>query len=481
MMNWPKVWAACLNELEERIDNSSFLTFIRPLQAAPEDGVSSPNSGVAYTLYAPNSFVAEHVDSKYLSEIYAVVDVHYPGAAEYQILLRVGSASSATPALRTTAGVTTDRRPAYNPVKNSAASDPTIGALMDDHNVFDQFVAGSSNEHAYETALGLVQGIFAKQAGKAGKSKVYNPLALYGGVGVGKTHLMQAVGWELKKAGVNNVAYEHANELSKNIVTGLRNHNVESVLERYATLKVLLLDDVQFLVGREKSQEEVFHLFNKLIARESYVVITCDRYPTDVPGLEDRLSSRFVGGMSVVIEVPDTETKAAILMQAAEAGGRSIDEELAMSVATRTLVTTTARDLKGPIQRLCFLPENAGRPISRADIEEVGRDMMSARRISVETIRQRVADHYNITVQALLSRRRTRTLVRPRQIAMALTRRLTSLSYPEIGERFGGRDHTTAMHACGKVAELEQENMEIREDIKILVRQLSSNGPGRDR
>lgn len=484
MMNWPKVWTYCLGELEERIETSGFLTFIRPLQAASVGEQQMRGEGVAYTLYAPNNFVAERVGSEYMSEITEVVNEQYPQGSQmdggYKIQLRVGTAlpddaqGGEIKAREVDVNTGSRQRPAYSPSENTHASRPDIGAMMNEEHVLDNFVSGTSNEHAYETAIGLVKGILA---GLEVKTKVYNPLALYGGVGVGKTHLMQAIGWELRKSGLNNVAYEHANELSKNIITGMRNHNVENVLERYAALKVLLLDDVQFLVGRSKSQEEVFHLFNKLIMRNSYVVITCDRYPTDVPGLEDRLKSRFVGGMSVVIDVPDVETKAAILVQAAEVGGRSLDEEIAMEMATRTSATTTARDLKGPIQRLCFLPDHTGRPISRAEIEEVARDTMGTRRISVDLIQKAVAEHYHVSLLALLSRRRTRTLVRPRQVAMALSRRLTPLSYPEIGELFGGRHHTTIMHACQKIEALERENMEIRDDIQNLLRGLSSANP----
>ena len=475
MVNWPDAWDACLGELEAQMAQGPFLTFIRPLQA----GGDCPGiSGGMLTLLAPNTIVAERVDAEYMPEIERAVRNHYGELADgdsvlHQIDLRVGSATEGEPSLRRAeAALPTVRLPAYNPIENASASHPEIGAAMNEDYTLDNFVCGASNEHAFETARGLVQGILGA---KNSKKRLYSPLALYGGVGVGKTHLMQAVGHALIKAGITNVAYEHANELTKNIVNAIGNHDIEEVLGRYAALKVLMLDDVQFLVGRGKTQEEVFHLFNKLVSCKAYVIITCDRYPTEVPGIEERLKSRFVGGMSAVIDMPDVETKAAILIQTARVCGRSLDEELAMEVAGRTTLSTTVRDLKGPIQRLCFLDDNEGRPITRAEIEQVARDTMGARKISVDHIQRIVAEHYNISVQALLSRRRTRTLVLPRQIAMALTRRLTPLSYPEIGDHFGGRDHTTVMHGCAKVEALEQESMQTQEDVKILIRMLSSN------
>ena len=331
--------------------------------------------------------------------------------------------------------------------------------------VFDTFVEGKSNELAKAAALQVAE--------NSGHS--YNPLLLYGGVGLGKTHLMQAVGNEILKKQPNaKVVYLHSQRFVQDMVKALQQGTMQDFMNHYRSVDALLIDDIQFFAKKLRSQEEFFHVFNALLERDHQMILTCDRYPREIEGLEERLKSRFVWGLTVEVEPPELETRVAILMKKAEAEQVELDPGVAFFIAER--VRSNVRELEGALRRVIANARFTGRQISIDQVKRALRDLFAIqdRQISIDNIQRTTAEYFNIKLADLLSKRRNRTVARPRQMAMALAKELTNHSLPEIGDAFGGRDHTTVLHACRKVAELRESSSDIAEDYKNLSRLLSS-------
>ena len=338
------------------------------------------------------------------------------------------------------------------------------GHKLNEEFTFQTFVEGKSNEMAKAAAMQV--------AANAGKS--YNPLLLYGGVGLGKTHLMQAVGNCVK---ANNprakVVYLHSQRFVQDMVKALQQGTMDDFMQYYRTVDTLLIDDIQFFAHKLRSQEEFFHVFNALLERDSQMVLTCDRYPREIDGLEERLKSRFVYGLTQEVEPPELETRVAILMKKAEAEEVDLDPAVAFFIGER--IRSNVRELEGALRRVIANARFTGSRITIDQVKRALRDLLAIqdRQISIDNIQRVVAEYYNIKISDILSKRRNRTIARPRQMAMFLAKELTNHSLPEIGEAFGGRDHTTVLHACKRIAELKEGSLDVSEDYRNLGRLLS--------
>ena len=434
------IWQKCLGQLESELANEQFDTYIRPLHAEYDDG--------RLTLLAPNIYVEEKVRSSYLERI----SEYFDGAMDNsEVNLSVGGVKEAQP-LR---------------VESKAASHATnriTGHNLNREFTFDTFVEGKSNEMAKAAA--------SQVANNSGKS--YNPLLMYGGVGLGKTHLMQAVGNEILRLKPDaNVLYLHSQRFVQDMVKALQTGTMQDFMQYYRSIDALLIDDIQFFAKKLRSQEEFFHLFNSLLERGAQMILTSDKYPREIDGLEDRLKSRFVWGLTVEVEAPDLETRVAILMKKAEAEEVALDHEVAFFIAER--IRSNVRELEGALRRVIANARFTGSRISIEQVRRALRDLFAIqdRQISIDNIQRTTAEYFNIKIGDLLSKRRNRSIARPRQLAMALAKELTNHSLPEIGDAFGGRDHTTVLHACRKVVELRSTSLDIAEDYKNLSRLLS--------
>ena len=434
------MWQKCLGQLESELANEQFDTYIRPLHAEYDDG--------RLTLLAPNIYVEEKVRSSYLERI----SEYFDGAMDNsEVNLSVGGVKEAQP-LR---------------VESKAVSHATnriTGHNLNREFTFDTFVEGKSNEMAKAAA--------SQVANNSGKS--YNPLLMYGGVGLGKTHLMQAVGNEILRLKPDaNVLYLHSQRFVQDMVKALQTGTMQDFMQYYRSIDALLIDDIQFFAKKLRSQEEFFHLFNSLLERGAQMILTSDKYPREIDGLEDRLKSRFVWGLTVEVEAPDLETRVAILMKKAEAEEVALDQEVAFFIAER--IRSNVRELEGALRRVIANARFTGSRISIEQVRRALRDLFAIqdRQISIDNIQRTTAEYFNIKIGDLLSKRRNRSIARPRQLAMALAKELTNHSLPEIGDAFGGRDHTTVLHACRKVVELRSTSLDIAEDYKNLSRLLS--------
>jgi chromosomal replication initiator protein len=436
------LWSRCVSALENELPEQQFNTWVRPLQSVEADG--------ALRLLAPNRFVVDWVRSNLIARIGALLRER--GIAEPSaITVEVGS----RPAL--------DDLPIA--VARALKSTPNaVGVALNDNFTFDSFVEGKSNHFAKAAALQV--------AGNPGRA--YNPLFIYGGVGLGKTHLMHAIGHMiLERDKEARVAYVHSERFVSDMVRALQHNRINDFKTSYRSLHALLIDDIQFFAGKEHSQEEFFHTFNALLEGQHQVILTCDRYPREVDGLEERLKSRFGWGLTVAIEPPELETSVAILIGKAQAVGIELAEEVAFFIAKR--IRSNVRELEGALRRVIANSRFTGHPITLEFTKEALKDLLSlqARLITVENIQKTVADYYKVRVADLLSKRRSRSVARPRQVAMALAKELTSHSLPEIGDAFGGRDHTTVMHACKRIKGLRDLEQRIQEDYTNLLRTLT--------
>jgi chromosomal replication initiator protein len=434
------IWQQCLGQLESELANELFDTYIRPLHAEYDDG--------RLTLLAPNIYVEEKVRSSYLERI----SEYFDGALDNsEVNLSVGGVIEAQP-------LRVEAKSVISPVSRIA------GHNLNREFTFDTFVEGKSNEMAKAAA--------SQVANNSGKS--YNPLLMYGGVGLGKTHLMQAVGNEILRIKPEaNVLYLHSQRFVQDMVKALQTGTMQDFMQYYRSIDALLIDDIQFFAKKLRSQEEFFHLFNSLIERGAQMILTSDKYPREIDGLEDRLKSRFVWGLTVEVEAPDLETRVAILMKKAEADEVALDHEVAFFIAER--IRSNVRELEGALRRVIANARFTGSRISIEQVRRALRDLFAIqdRQISIDNIQRTTAEYFNIKIGDLLSKRRNRSIARPRQLAMALAKELTNHSLPEIGDAFGGRDHTTVLHACRKVAELRSTSLDIAEDYKNLSRLLS--------
>ncbi len=433
------IWQQCLGRLAEEVSAEQYDTYLKPLQARVEDG--------SVSLFAPNIYVEEQVRLAYLHRIQDLISQATGIDEEIDISLCVGESQHAQPL----------RADAY-------AEKPKPSHNLNSEFSFDTFVEGKSNELAKAAALQV--------AANAGNS--YNPLLLYGGVGLGKTHLMQAVGNEiLNQKPDAHVVYLHSQRFVQDMVKALQQGTMQDFMQYYRSVDALLIDDIQFFAKKLRSQEEFFHVFNALLERGHQMVLTCDRYPREIDGLEERLKSRFVWGLTVEVEPPELETRVAILMKKAEAEKVNLDPAVAFFIAER--IRSNVRELEGALRRVIANARFTGSFISIDQVKRALRDLFAIqdRQISIDNIQRTVAEYYNIKLADLLSKRRNRTIARPRQVAMALAKELTNHSLPEIGDAFGGRDHTTVLHACRKVAELRDSSADLAEDHKNLSRLLS--------
>lgn len=448
------IWQKCLGQLENEINGDQFETYLRPLQADFSKG--------GLTLLAPNIYVEEKVRSTFLTRIKEYFENN---SEKGDVLLSVGGMREAKP-LRASAKRPTDlgygQVDAIRPHGGEGSSTPTHNLNRDF--TFASFVEGKSNELAKAAA--------SQVADNAGQS--YNPLLMYGGVGLGKTHLMQAVGNEILHRKPNaRVMYLHSQRFVQDMVKALQTGTMQQFMQFYRSVDALLIDDIQFFAKKLRSQEEFFHLFNSLLERGQQMILTSDKYPREIDGLEDRLKSRFVWGLTVEVEAPELETRVAILMKKAEAEAVPLDQEVAFFIAER--VRSNVRELEGALRRVIANARFTGSRITIDQVKRALRDLFAIqdRQISIDNIQKTTAEYYNIKVSDLLSKRRSRTIARPRQLAMAMAKELTNHSLPEIGDAFGGRDHTTVLHACRKVAELRASSADISEDYRNLSRLLS--------
>ncbi len=439
------LWEKCLGRLEGELSPQQFNTWIRPLHAI-EDGVS-------LRLLAPNRFVLDWVNERFIEQINAIV-VQLANGRAPQVQIEIGTklqaarAPSAAQQGLAPGGGARDRGPTW----------------LNPEYTFDSFVAGKSNELARAASLQAAQDL----------TGAYNPLFIYGGVGLGKTHLMHAIGNYIKQhRPAARVVYLHSERYVADMVKALQHNTINDFKRFYRSVDALLIDDIQFFAGKERSQEEFFHTFNALLEGQHQVVMTCDRYPKEVSGLEERLTSRFGWGLTVVVEPPELETRVAILMSKAEQTEVQLPGDVAFFIAKR--FRANIRELEGALRRVVANARFTHRPITLELTKESLRDLLALqdKLVTVENIQKTVADYYKLRVADLLSPRRSRTLARPRQVAMALAKELTNNSLPEIGRAFGGRDHTTVLHACRKVRELKESDSRIEEEYSVLVRILT--------
>ena len=504
-----ELWQQCVELLRDELPAQQFNTWIRPLQVEAE--------GDELRVYAPNRFVLDWVNEKYLGRVLELLDEHGNGMAPALSLL-IGSkrssapraapnaplaaaqvsqaqantapasapapAPSAAPAKRSTQKTEEvseePSRDSFDPMAGAASQQAPVraeqrtvqveGALkhtsyLNRTFTFENFVEGKSNQLARAAAWQVADN----------PKHGYNPLFLYGGVGLGKTHLMHAVGNHLLKKNPNaKVVYLHSERFVADMVKALQLNAINEFKRFYRSVDALLIDDIQFFARKERSQEEFFHTFNALLEGGQQVILTSDRYPKEIEGLEERLKSRFGWGLTVAVEPPELETRVAILMKKADQAKVELPHDAAFFIAQR--IRSNVRELEGALKRVIAHSHFMGRDITIELIRESLKDLLALqdKLVSVDNIQRTVAEYYKIKISDLLSKRRSRSVARPRQVAMALSKELTNHSLPEIGDVFGGRDHTTVLHACRKINELKESDADIREDYKNLLRTLTT-------
>jgi chromosomal replication initiator protein len=441
--------------------------WVRPLQAeSTEDTL---------TIYAPNRFVLDWVREKYLNRINELL-VEICGDEAPELRFDVGSkpilnaqVASAPAATEASAPVTQQTAEKQQPKPEKAAVEPApksgYKSNIKENYTFDSFVEGKSNQLAKAAATQV-----ADNPGSA-----FNPVFIYGGTGLGKTHLLHAVGNGIMANKPDaKIVYMHSERFVQDMVKALQNNAIEEFKRYYRSVDALMIDDIQFFANKERSQEEFFHTFNALLEGNQQIILTSDRYPKEIEGVEDRLKSRFGWGLTIAIEPPELETRVAILMKKAQQSKINLPHEVAFFIAKK--LRSNVRELEGALNRVIANANFTGRPISIDFVKEALRDLLALqdKLVTIDNIQRTVAEYYRIRVSDLLSKRRSRSVARPRQVAMALSKELTNHSLPEIGDAFGGRDHTTVLHACRKVKSLRDESHEVKEDYQNLIRTLSS-------
>ncbi|HET6554050.1 MAG TPA: chromosomal replication initiator protein DnaA [Dyella sp.] len=449
------LWRRCLERLEGELNAEDLHTWLMPLQARDDTH--------GLQLFAPNPYTLDTVRERYLARIETVIS--QLTGHELTVKLEVGSSSPranpsgkiAPPAAARPAAASTATMMAEPPA-------PSFNHNLDPHYTFETFVEGKSNQLGKAAAMQV-----AMNPGRA-----YNPLLLYGGTGLGKTHLMHATGNLMRERNPDfKVLYLRSEQFVGSMIEALRTKSMDEFKRRFRSVDALLIDDIQFFAGKDTTQEEFFHTFNALFESKQQIILTCDRYPKEVDKLEPRLKSRLGWGLSVAIEPPDFETRAAILLSKAHDKGVAVGENVAMLLAKR--IRSNVRDLEGALNTLAARANFYGKPITIDFAEETLRDLLAthAQAVTVPNIQKIVADYYQVRLQDLLSKRRVRSLARPRQIAMALSKELTEHSLPEIGEAFGGRDHTTVLHACRTIKKHCETDTRMRQDWEQLIRILT--------
>ena len=436
------IWNTCLSKLENEIPSTDFSTWIRPLQAV--------ESGDILKLLAPNRFIIDHVKQHFLTKL---EDAVYEFSNGTLILkFEIGSKNTA---------------PLIQPKLKNQSSEktkPKGSNFLNKTFTFDSFVEGKSNQLAKAASKQVADNI----------GKAYNPLFIYGSSGLGKTHLMHAIGNAvIEKNPAANVVYLHSEKFVQDMVQAFQHNTINAFKDYYRSIDILLIDDIQFLAGKERSQEEFFHTFNNLLDKKHQVVLTCDKYPKEIEGLEDRLKSRFGWGLPVAIEPPDLETRAAILINKASLVNVELLHEVAFFIGKR--IPSNVRDLEGALRRVIANAQFTGREITVDFTKEALHDLISLQEklVNIDNIQKTVAEYFKIRIADLSSKNRRQSITRPRQIAMCLARELTSHSFPEIGDAFGGRDHTTVINACKRVKALRDSDIKVSEDYQNLLRTLS--------
>ncbi len=486
------VWQRCVDRLQDELPSQQFNTWIRPLQASQDESL--------LTLFAPNRFIRDFVSDKYSGRIVELVnEIQANPPMDLSLEIAAGKVIPSLPvktvienqpaSINSTTGIApavsgqvvsgdtakiTRLRRSVLPQAGSAVEIRRVheveGSLnhkdnLVDNYTFDNFVEGKSNQLALAAARQVAE--------NPGES--YNPLFLYGGVGLGKTHLMHAVGNALKTHNPGaKVVYLHSERFVADMVKALQLNAITDFKRYYRSVDALLIDDIQFFARKDRSQEEFFHTFNALLEGGQQMILTCDRYPKEINGLEERLKSRFGWGLTVAVEPPELETRVAILMTKASQAKVELPPDAAFFIAQR--IRSNVRELEGALKRVIANAHFTSRLIDVDLIKDSLKDLLALqdRQVSMDNIQRTVAEYYKIKVADLMSRRRSRSVARPRQVAMALSKELTNHSLPEIGDSFGGRDHTTVLHGCRKIKELRETNSDIREDYQNLLRSLTT-------
>lgn len=450
------LWEKCLSHLEGDLSAQQLNTWLRPLQAIETED--------SLRLLAPNPYVKAWVHEQLEQQINALIKGLTNGNIS-KIEIEVGTKDSISAEKTKRRVKTTDKAPASISL-SEAEPTPAIGSPMNPLFTFDNYVEGKSNQIARAASLHV-----AEAPGTSG----YNPLFLYGGTGLGKTHLMLAVGNKIRQ---NNpkarVIYLSSERFVQDMITALRNNAIDQFKAHYRSADALLIDDIQFFAKKERSQEEFFYTFNSLLEGQRQIILTCDRFPKEVENLDERLQSRLGWGLTIAIEPPELETRVAILIKKAQQNLITLPDDVAFFIAKR--IKSNVRDLEGALQRVMAFSRFTNQPLSIDMAQDALKDLLALHQklVTLESIQKTVAEYFKIRVSDLLAKKRTRSVARPRQIAMALAKELTSHSLPEIGEAFGGRDHTTVLHACRKVVELKETDSRIAEDYRNLLRTLSS-------
>ncbi|WP_305790512.1 chromosomal replication initiator protein DnaA, partial [Candidatus Berkiella cookevillensis] len=456
------LWQQCVQRLKEEIAQSSFNQWISPLQAE--------ESGLGLTLWAPNQYVLDGVLQEYLARITQLLGELTQGKAP-RVMVGIGerqhSAVSAAPSAVEEAASSSAEEIAKVEVAHQPAAPAAVShqSNLNPNYVFENFVVGKSNQLAEAAAKQV-----AENPGGA-----YNPLFLYGGVGLGKTHLMHAIGNAiLAKKKNGKVIYLHSERFVADMVKALQSNTINEFKRFYRSVDALLIDDIQFFAGKERSQEEFFHTFNALLEGQQQIILTSDRFPKEINGIEERLKSRFGSGLTVAVEPPELETRVAILISKAEQSNILLPHEVAFFIAKR--IRSNVRELEGALKRIIANAQFTGSQIDIAFTQESLKDVLAVqdKLVSIDNILRTVAEYYKIKVSDLLSKRRNRSVARPRQVAMSLCKELTNHSLPEIGDAFGGRDHTTVLHACKTIKNLRESDADMAEDCSNLLRILST-------
>jgi len=439
------IWNQCIQALQADFSENDINTWIRPLQPVEEEN--------HLKLLAPNRFVVDWVRANCMQRIEGVVGDSLGWPAD-SVIIEVGQKNQPVAAVE-----------ARKAPGSDVAARPVPGGNLDPLYTFESYVEGKSNQLARAAAFQVGQN----------PGLAYNPLFIAGGVGLGKTHLMHSIGNLIRQRRPGaRVAYVRSEKFVSDMVKALQHNAINEFKKNYRSLDALLIDDIQFFAGKQQSQEEFFHTFNDLLEGQRQVVLTCDRYPREVSGLEERLKSRFGWGLTVAIEPPEVETSAAILMTKAAAQGVDLPESVALFIAQR--IRSNVRELEGSLHRVIANSRFTGQPINVEFAREALRDLLALQEklVTIDNIQKKVAEYFQIRVGDLLSKSRSRSITRPRQIAMSLAKELTNHSLPEIGDAFGGRDHTTVLHACRKVKELRDTDNRVKEDYKSLLRIFSA-------
>ncbi len=453
----PVFWQHCLDAFREELTPQQFNTWIKPLAVEPD--------GDGYRLLAPNRFVLQWVKERFADRIAQLA----LGTEGRMVPIALGVAEAAPEEIRARTPPPTNAVPLAAPL--AAPLKPSASAAIPRRNdqtslnpsfTFTNFVAGKANQLARAAGLQV-----------ADHPTSYNPLFVYGGVGLGKTHLVQAIGNHILESNPTaKIRYIHAETYVSDVVRAYQHKAFDDFKRYYRSLDLLLIDDIQFFNGKNRTQEEFFYLFNTLIEAHKQVVITCDTYPKEISGMEERLISRFGWGLTVALEPPELEMRVAILLSKAASSGLKLDEQVAFFIAKH--IRSNVRELEGALKRIMAYANFHGQDIALSVAKDALRDLLAVqnRQISVENIQKTVADYYKIRISDMHSKKRSRAIARPRQVAMALAKELTQLSLPEIGSNFGGRDHTTVLHACRQIAKLRESVPELNHDVNFLLQVL---------